>query len=309
MRVVVTGGAGFIGANVVRDLARRDAVTRIVVLDDLSTGDADRVAHLDRVDVVVGSVLDPDAVAAACDGADAVVHLAALISVPESMREPVRYHDVNVTGTVRVLEAVRHTGASIVLASSAAVYGGSPPLPIVESTPPAPQSVYASSKLAAEAHATAYAHAFGVPTLVLRFFNVFGPLQGADHSYAAVVPAFVSAALDGRPLTIHGDGLQTRDMVSAADVSAVVGAAVERRVTLAAPVNLAFGSRRTVLELADTLETVLGRPLDRRHVPPRAGDVRHSQADATRLRTLFPDVAPSDFATELRRTVDAFTDA
>jgi UDP-glucose 4-epimerase len=284
-------------------------VDHVVVLDDLSSGDPVRLPTGADLTFVQGSILDPAAVEAACADVDAVVHLAALISVPESLEQPVRYHDVNVTGTLRILEAVRRRGAAVVLASSAAVYGANPPLPITEDTPPAPQSVYASSKLAAEAHTLAYAAAYGLPALVLRFFNVFGPLQGADHSYAAVVPAFVSAALARRPLTIHGDGLQTRDMVSAADVGAVIADAVERRVTHAAPVNLAFGSRRTILDIADALEGVLGRPLERHHTPSRPGDVRHSQADATTLRHLFPTVSAADFTTQLRATVDAFARA
>jgi len=142
--------------------------------------------------------------------------------------------------------------------------------------------------------------------LAFRFFNVFGPLQGADHDYAAVIPAFVSAALRGEPLTIHGDGLQTRDFTFVGTVVAVLTEALRLRVTSPTPVNLAFGSRVSLLELADLVENVVGRPLPRRHAPRRPGDVQDSQADQTALRRLFPDVAPVSLADGLRATVDWF---
>ena len=205
-----------------------------------------------------------------------------------------------------MLEAARGSGAHVIVASSAAVYGQNPPLPAAESLPPDLHSVYASSKLAAEAHALAYGNAFDLPVLVLRCFNVFGPLQEVGHAYAAVVPAFVSAAVAGEPLQFFGDGEQTRDMVPVGAVTAVVTDAIVRRVTHSAPVNLAIGTRHSLLEIADVLEEILGRPLERRHGPPRAGDVRHSQADTTALRRLFPDLRVPDFSDELRATVEWF---
>jgi len=304
MRVVVTGGAGFIGANLVQRMSASSAFERICVFDDLSAGDGDRLAGLDDVDLVDGSILDPDALAHATSGAGAVVHLAALVSVPESVSDPVRYHDVNVTGTLRVLEAARAVNAHTIVASSAAVYGTAPPLPTPETAASAPQSVYASSKLAAEAHAFAYAGAYDLPVLVLRFFNVFGPLQDAHHSYAAAIPAFIAGALDRRPLTIHGDGRQSRDMVSVNRVVTVLTDAVQRRVTHDRPVNLAGGVNRTLLDIIAGLEAAIGRPVERHHTPPRAGDVRHSHADITLLRRLFPDLPPQDFASDLSATVE-----
>lgn len=306
MRVMVTGGAGFIGANLVRRLVATPRIDGVVVVDDLSTGDPERLDADGGVELVKGSVLDPALLADAAAGCDAIVHLAALASVPESMERPVQYHEVNVTGTIRVLDAARPHGAQVIVASSAAVYGQHPPLPASESLPPDPHSVYASSKLAAEAHAFAYRNAFDLPVLVFRFFNVFGPLQDVGHVYAAVVPAFVSAAVSGEALTIFGDGEQTRDMVPVGTVTEVLTDAVVRRVTHDRPVNLALGSRRSLLEIAAQLEWILGRPLDRRHAPPRAGDVRHSQADDRTLRALFPSVGPVDFEAELRATVEWF---
>lgn len=306
MKVVVTGGAGFIGANLVRRLAATPEVDRIVVVDDLSTGDAARLEGLDAVELVKGSILDADLLGGATSGCDAIVHLAALASVPESLDRPDAYHDVNVTGTLRVLEAARRTGAQVIVASSAAVYGQHPPLPAAETLPTDLHSIYASSKLAAEAHALAYGNAFDLPVLVFRFFNVFGPLQDVGHVYAAVVPAFVSAAVRGEPVTIFGDGEQTRDMVPVGAVTAVLTDAVVRRVTHAAPVNLAVGNRRSLLDIVTGLEQILGAPVARTHAPERAGDVRHSQADTSTLRQLFGDLEVPDFGDELRATVEWF---
>ncbi|HSK96311.1 MAG TPA: NAD-dependent epimerase/dehydratase family protein, partial [Euzebyales bacterium] len=210
----------------------------------------------------------------------------------------------NTTGTVRVLEACRRSGGSHVLvASTAAVYGDEPTLPTRETELVDPRSPYAASKLAAEDFAMAYAAAYDLPVLVFRFFNVFGPLQDADHAYAAVVPAFVSAALGHRPVTIYGDGRQTRDLTYVGSVVRVIADAVQRRVVSPRPVNLAFGTRRSVLEILAALEDLIG-PIDREHRGPRPGDVRHSQADNRRLRELFPDVEPDDFTAGLAATVD-----
>lgn len=309
MKVLVTGGAGFIGANVIRRMLDTGQIHHITVVDDLSTGEADRLAELvglGAVDLWKGSVLEPDLLRDAAADCDAIVHLAALASVPESLAHPVAYHEVNVTGTLHVLDAARRNGCQVILASSAAVYGQDPPLPASESLPPQPASVYASSKLAAEAHTLAYGNAFELPVLVLRFFNVFGPLQDMGHAYAAVVPAFVSAAVSGEPLVIFGDGNQTRDMVPVGSVAAVLTDAVIRRVTHTGPVNLAFGTRRSLLDIVADLEHILDRPLDRRHEPPRAGDVRHSQADDRLLRQLFPELGSPDFRDELTATVAWF---
>ena len=306
MKVMVTGGAGFIGANLVRRLVTEPAIDGIVVVDDLSTGEVGRLDGLPGVDLVKASVLEADALRDAAAGCDAIVHLAALASVPESLDRPGDYHEVNVTGTLRVLEAARHHGSNVIVASSAAVYGQDPPLPATESLPPDLHSVYASSKLAAEAHALAYRSAFDLPVLVFRFFNVFGPLQDVGHAYAAVIPAFVSAAVRGAPVTIFGDGRQTRDMVPVGAVAAVLTDALLRRVSHPTPVNLAYGSRRSLLDIVEQLEDILGTTIARDHRPPRAGDVRHSQADTSTLHALFPALETPGFTDELRATVDWF---
>lgn len=309
-RVVVTGGAGFIGANLVHTLVETEAVERVIVLDDLSSGLEDNLARLPRTELVIGSVLDDAVLNAACRGADAVVHLAARPSVAASVEEPLASTEVNATGTLKVLEAARAAGGlHTILASSAAVYGPSTVLPKHEELAPEPVSPYAASKLASEAYGRAYADCYAMPVLAFRFFNVFGPLQPVDHAYAAVIPAFVSAAVEGRPLTVHGDGGQTRDFVFVGSVCGLLVDALRHRVSAPGPVNLAFGSRHSLLEVITELEAILGRTLPVEHTPPRPGDVRDSQADQRRLLGLFPDAQATPFAEGLRATVAWFEDA
>jgi UDP-glucose 4-epimerase len=305
MRVVVTGGAGFIGANLARHLVE-EADAQVVVVDDLSTGDIDNLDGVDA-DVRIGSILDPDLLDAAMTGADAVVHLAAVPSVPRSVADPMTTHTANVTGTLEVLQAVRRAGGPhLVLASSSSVYGANPTLPKSEDLRTAPLSPYAVSKLAAEAYALAFANCYGLDVLPFRFFNVFGPLQPAGHAYAAVVPAFVDAALTGRLVPVHGDGNQTRDFTFVGTVTRVLSDAAARRVTSESPVNLAFGTRTSLNDLLHRLEEQLEVPLERHHLPARDGDVRHSQADNTRLQALFPDVKPVSLDDGLASTIAWF---
>ena len=311
MRVLVTGGAGFIGANLARRLVAADH--HVVVIDDLSTGNLANLAPVVRdLEVHEASVLDRAVLQRAVAGVDAVVHLAARPSVPRSIADPLATHVANVDGTLAVLEAARSAGAGaarppyVVVASSSSVYGANPALPKHEGLVAQPLSPYAASKLAAEAYTSAYAHSYGLDTLAFRFFNVFGPLQPAGHAYAAVVPAFVEAALAGRPLVVHGDGTQTRDFTFVDTVTEVLDDAVTRRVTTDGPVNLAFGTRTDLLSLIERLEHLVGHPLEREHDGGRPGDVAHSEADATRLRALFPGVEPVDLDAGLAATVDWF---
>ena len=301
-RVVVTGGAGFIGGNLVKRLTTLPWVSDVVVIDDLSTGSESNIAGL-PVRFCEGTILDADLLDDAFEGASAIVHLAAIPSVPRSVAEPMRSHEANATGTLQVLEAARRAGGPhVIMASSSSVYGSNPQLPKSEDMRPMPMSPYAVSKLAAENYTLAYADCHGMDVLPFRFFNVFGPLQPPGHDYAAVVPAFLSAALSGEPLRIYGDGLQTRDFTFVDTVVATIVDAIERRVTSPDPVNLAFGTRTSLLDLVAQLETVLGRSLPLVHDELRPGDVRDSQADRTRLEKLFPDVAPVPLADGLRAT-------
>jgi UDP-glucose 4-epimerase len=309
MRVLITGGAGFIGANLSKHLVEGDH--EVVVLDDLSTGSRD---NLDGVPVrlVEGTILSASDLDLVVEGVDSVVHLAARPSVPRSIQDPMASHLVNATGTAEVLEAVRRAGAQrerpaqVIVASSSSVYGANPILPKREDLAPRPVSPYAASKLATESYALAWGASFGMDVLAVRFFNVFGPLQAGGHAYAAVVPAFVEAGLAGKPLPVHGDGTQSRDFTYVGSVCAVLGDAIARRVSNPEPMNLAFGSRVTLLEVIAELETMIGHPLEVEHLPTRAGDVPHSQADTTRLRSLFPDVEPVPLVSGLAATVDWF---
>ena len=306
MRIVITGGAGFIGANLVRTLRLEQSLWNVSVFDNLSTGFR---SNLDGVDVPLheASILDDVALDVAFADADAVVHLAARPSVQRSIVDPLASHEANATGTLRVLEAARRADVGhVVLASSSSVYGATKALPKHEDLPTAPLSPYAASKLAAENYALAFSHCHGVPVLAFRFFNVFGPLQPAGHAYAAAIPAFMAAATKGRPIPIFGDGLQTRDFTYVGSVCSVITDALRRRVSSDRPVNLAFGTRRTLLDVVEELSAVFGRPLERTHMAARPGDVRDSQADQARLRHLFPAIEPEDFETSLCQTVDWF---
>ena len=304
MRVAVTGGAGFIGANLCHALAA--AGHAVVAVDDLSTGSADNLAGTGAT-LAEGSILDRDHLADAFAGADAIVHLAARPSVPRSIADPGRSNEVNVTGTLNVLEQARPLADPyVIVASSSSVYGANPVLPKHEDLVPRPLSPYAVSKLAAEHYLLAYRECFGLRGLALRFFNVYGPLQPAGHAYAAVVPAFIDAALRGVPLTVHGDGKQSRDFTFVGSVVGLIAEALDRRLDVDGPVNLAFGTRVTLLELIGLLEGELGRDLEREHTDPRPGDVRDSQADQTRMRNLFPGIEPVAFDVGLRATVEWF---
>ncbi len=306
MKIVVTGGAGFIGSNLARELLGRPEVDHVVAFDNLSTGNR---ANLDGVgaDLMVETVLDPDALDRAFDGANAVVHLAALPSVPRSVLDPVASHHANATGTLEVLQAARRAGnIPVVVASSSSVYGANRELPKRESMRTAPISPYAVSKQATEAYALSFGHTYGLPTLAFRFFNVYGPLQPAGHAYAAVIPAFVDAALRGVPLTVHGDGEQTRDFTYVGTVARVLADAAVGGVSDLDPVNLAFGSRTSLNALIAMIGEALGTQPQVTHTEPRAGDVRDSQADNSRLRALFPDVEPVPLADGVQATVEWF---
>lgn len=300
MRVLVTGAAGFIGSHVSERLSHH---ADVVGIDDLSTGSIDNLDGI-PIRLVDGSILDPDALADAGAGADAIIHLAARPSVPRSIVDPVASHDANTTGTLRVLEFARTLDDPIVVvASSSSVYGANPTLPKHEDLATQPLSPYAASKLATEQYTLAWQHSYGLRSLAFRFFNVFGPRQAPGHAYAAVIPAFVHAALTGQALTVHGDGTQSRDFTYVGTVTDVIVDAITRGVTSPTPVNLAFGTRTTLLDVIDLLSDIIGTPLERTHVETRPGDVPHSQADNTRLRSLFPEISPVPLEEGLRATV------
>lgn len=302
MNIVVTGGAGFVGANLCRALS--GAGHRVTAFDDLSSGASSNLDGIDA-ELVVGTILDPRAIRAVVSEADSIVHLAARPSVPRSIADPVQTHLVNVTGTVNVLEAVRADGPrQVITAGSSSVYGANPTLPKHVGLAPRPVSPYAASKLAAEAYTLAYGHSYDMPTLSFRFFNIFGPLQAANHAYAAVIPSFVNAALNGRSIPVHGDGRQTRDFTFVDTVTAVIVDAVQRQVTSPEPINLAYGSRIELLAVVDLMRSIMGEALDVEFQPSRVADVPHSQADDSQVRQLFPSVSPTPLDEGLAATID-----
>ena len=302
--LLITGGAGFIGSNLARRALGHTGVDRVVVLDDLSTGSRDNLAGLD-VEFVEGSVTDPEALDRALTGIDAVIHLAALASVPASIADPLTCHEVNATGTLLLLEACRRHGVGqVVAASSSAVYGENPAPLKHEREWVRPLSPYGVSKLATEQYLLAYQTCYDLTTVAFRFFNVYGPGQAAGHVYAAVIPLFIDALLGERPLTVYGDGRQTRDFIFVGTVCDILLDASLRRLSSSEPVNVALNTETSLLDLIDELQAVSGRRAEVDFRPARPGDVRHSRADDTRLRALFPALAPVSLTDGLRATLD-----
>lgn len=306
MRVLVTGGAGFIGSHLV-DAFVGDA-DEVVVLDDLSTGHADNVNAEARL--IVGDVADPQAVAAAVDGAEVVFHLAAARAVLRSVEEPLESDRANTHGTLTVLEAARHAGVRrVVSTSSSSIYGGASLTPTPESAPLLPRSPYAVSKLAAEHYARIYWELHGLETVSLRLFNVFGPRQRPDSQYAAVIPIFIDALSSGRSPEVHGDGLQSRDFTYVDDTVAAfqVAAGAPAEVCAGRAYNVAAEGEHSLVELLDCLQRLLGVSVAPHHVAPRAGDVRHSRADCALARAELGWSAKIAFEDGLARTVAWFS--
>jgi len=290
-RYLVTGGAGFIGSNLVGALTARGHAVR--VLDNLSSGRwglmQRAVAKPELVEATTGDIRDRDAVARAMAGIEVVFHLAAIGSVPKSVEEPVETDQVNVGGTVVVLDQARRSGVKrVVFAASSAAYGDTPLLPKREDMAPAPLSPYAVSKLSGERYLKVFADLYGLETVSLRYFNVFGPNQLPEGPYAAAIPRFVEAALRRAAITIYGDGEQTRDFCFVANaVRANLLAAESTRRLSGEVVNIAGGRRISLNDLVREIGATLGRSLDVHYAPSRAGDVRHSLADISRARELL----------------------
>ncbi|MBC2601803.1 NAD-dependent epimerase/dehydratase family protein [Puniceicoccus vermicola] len=279
MRILITGGAGFIGSHVVEHYQGK---ADIRVLDNLRTGYRENLDGLD-CELVEASILDREALAEAMQDVDYVFHLAALISVPESMENPQGCVDLNVTGLLNVLETAQRFGVKkVVLASSAAVYGDNPTVPKIETMTPEPRSPYAITKLDGEYYCDLYRREGWVNTACLRFFNVFGPRQDPHSAYAAAVPIFIDRARKNEPITIFGDGEQTRDFIYVKDIAAGLAFAAETEAVAGAN-NIGYGGSITINQLAEKIISLTGSQSKILHAPTRSGDVKHSRASAEKL--------------------------
>ncbi len=304
-RVLVTGGAGFIGSHVVDRLLTLGA--HVTVLDDLSTGRREHLPQDARVRLIEGDAADGATVRRAIEDCSRVVHLAAVASVQRSVEDPLGTHRANLVATLQVLEAARDADVlRLVYASSAAVYGDERTPPVAEGGALDPQTPYAADKLAGEHLLSFYRRTFGLPAVALRFFNVYGPRQAADSPYSGVISLFADRVVQGAPLTVYGDGRQTRDFVAVDDVvDAIVGCLTLERAPDPWVLNVGTGVATSVLDLIDALERVAGRRAPRSFASARPGEVRDSRADVSRLRTALGGWAPRPLDAGLRRLLDA----
>lgn len=303
MDVLVTGGAGFIGSHLVEALVARG--DRVRVLDNFATGKRLNLASVqDRFALYEGDLRDADFVAAAVRGVEVVFHEGALPSVPRSVQFPRETNAVNVTGTLNVLDAARQSGVRrVVVASSSSVYGNTPTLPKVEEMPPRPMSPYAISKLAGEMYCRVFSQLYGLETICLRYFQVFGPRQDPTSQYSAVIPKFICLALAGAPYCIDGDGEQTRDFTFVENVVAANLLAATATPANGLPINIASGSRISINGLASLVNELTGSATLPAYGPGRPGDVRDSFAGIARAQEVLGYTVRIGFREGLERTV------
>ena len=300
---LVTGGAGFIGSHIAEALLARG--DRVRVLDNLSTGHRSNLDGLgQRLEFIEGDLLDAEAVARAVAGVDCIFHEAALASVPRSVEHPLDTNAACVTGTVVLLDAARRAGVRrVVYAASSSAYGDQPTSSKRETDLPAPLSPYAAAKLAAEYYCRVFTATYGLETVALRYFNVFGPRLDPDSPYSAVIPLFITAMLSGRQPTIFGDGRQSRDFSFVANAVQANLLAADAPGVAGRVFNIATGRNTDLLTLVDVLNRLLGTHVQPRHAPPRVGDVRESLADITQARNLLGYEPQVDFEEGLRRSI------
>jgi len=303
---LVTGGAGFIGSSIARALIARGDGVRII--DNFSTGKRENLAEIaDRIELLEGDIRDDKLLAKAIAGVEVVYHEAAIASVPQSMAEPLENHAVNATGTMRVLEAARRAGVRrVVYAASSAAYGDEPTLPKVETMAPAPISPYGATKLAGEVAMQVYARAFGLETVCLRYFNVFGPRQDPKSEYAAVIPKFITVALQGKQPRIFGDGKQSRDFCHIDNVveANFAAAAADAARASGGVFNVGCGESIDLNRVVALIGDILGKKLEAIHEPERAGDIKHSWGDVSAARAALGFKASVSFTEGLRRTIE-----
>jgi UDP-glucose 4-epimerase len=301
---LITGGAGFIGSHISERLVRDGH--RVRVFDDFSSGkEANLAPFRDGVEVIRGDLRNPQLVNEATKGIDIVFHEAALGSVPRSVAYPLTTHDVNITGTLNVLLAARNSGVKrVVSASSSSVYGETPVLPKREDMTPQPLSPYALSKLAGEHYASVFKHVYNFEIVSLRYFNIFGPRQDLESQYAAVIPRFITALLNGNAPVVYGDGLQSRDFTYVDNVVDANLRASEAEGVAGQAFNVACGGRYSLLDLLAKLNQIIGSDIDPIHEPARAGDVRDSQASIEAAQRALGYQVSVGFEEGLRRTVE-----
>ncbi len=304
----MTGGAGFIGSHLVDALVRRG--DRVRVLDNLLTGTRDNLRGvLDRVEFIRADIRNEPALRRALRGVQVVYHQAALGSVPQSVEDPVGYHEVNATGTLTLLRLAREAGVRrVVYASSSSVYGDSKQLPQREDHPPRPQSPYAVSKLAGEFYAAMFTRLYGLEAVGLRYFNVFGPRQSLQNRYAVVIPRFITCLLRGRHPPVHGNGRHTRDFTYVGDVVRANLLAAAARGAAGQVFNVAGGAGHSVLDLARRLNRLMGLRVAPTFGPARLGDILHSRADLSRARRILGYRPQVSFEDGLRRTIVWFSE-
>jgi UDP-glucose 4-epimerase len=308
VRVLVTGGGGFIGSHLAERLLERG--DEVKILDSFATGRRENLAHLSGVEIVEGDVQSFERAHNAVRGCDAVLHEAALPSVPRSIQDPLTTHAVNATGTLNVLLAARDAGVRrVVYASSSSVYGSNEQLPKHENQPVAPISPYAVSKLAGEGFCRSFTTIYGLECVSLRYFNVFGPRQDPSSQYAAVIPKFIAAALEGRRPLVFGDGEQSRDFTFIDNVVEANLLALESSAGAGEVFNAACGERVSLNAVIQMLSELSGVDLEPDYRPGRPGEVRHSQADIGRARETFGYRATVPFAEGLKRTFEHAAEA
>jgi UDP-glucose 4-epimerase len=291
MLILITGGAGFIGSHLVRRLLAAGHTIR--VLDNLSSGKRGNLPADKRLEFVEGDIRDVSHLNPAVSGVEAIFHLAAVASVQASADDPVGTHGSNFMGTLNLLEAARrHRVRRFIYASSAAVYGDSAALPVREDTSLRPLTPYASDKLAGEHYLAFYARKYDIKETAFRFFNIYGPRQDPSSPYSGVISIFVDKARKGHPITVFGDGFQSRDFVYVSDLVEILYRTLERQSTAGQIMNVGRGVECSLLDLLDELERLMGKPIERRFEAPRIGDIRNSRADVARLTT-FLDYVPS----------------
>ena len=285
-RTIVTGGAGFIGSHLADELAKQDYW--VVILDDLSTGKKENITSLssqNNVEFIEGSITNLSLLNKLSQGVDYIFHQAAIPSVPRSIENPLASHEANITGTLNVLLAARDNGIKkVIYASSSSVYGDTPTLPKKEDMPPNPQSPYAATKLTSEYYCQVFQQVYGLATVCLRYFNVYGPRQDPHSQYSAVIPKFINRVLQSKPPIIFGDGEQTRDFTFIEDVVAANILVAESDAT--GIFNIARGKSITINELARLIANIMERNVEPIHEEPRPGDIKHSLADISKARAI-----------------------